>query len=158
MQIKDYITLALFILLAQSAGVLGSASTITSIDTWYVTLTKPVLNPPSWVFGPVWTLLYTLMGIASFLVWRKAGKTLEGKVALVIFFVHLGINALWSIIFFGYQNPELAFGWIVFLLAVIVIMTGLFWRISRWAGMLLLPYIAWVSFASYLNYSIWMLN
>ena len=158
MKIKEYIILLLFIVVAESAGFVGSFFTIDSISTWYTTLAKPALNPPNWIFGPVWTTLYFLMGVGAFLVWRKARATQEGRRALVVFLVHLIANSLWSIIFFGLQEPGYALVWIVFLLGLILFTTFLFYRISRWAAYLFVPYVAWVCFATYLNYSIWVLN
>lgn len=145
------------ILIAQGAGIIGSLFTASGLESWYGTLAKPVWNPPSWLFGPVWITLYTLMGIAAYLVWRQ--KDSPGvKLALSIYFVHLVLNALWSVIFFGLKNPGLAFGEIVLLLILILITTILFWRINSWAGILFLPYLVWVSFATFLNYTIWQLN
>jgi len=145
------------ILIAQGAGLLGSVFTFNSVKTWYTTLARPALNPPSWVFGPVWTILYTLMGISAYLIWQQRGS--EGaKLALWIYGVQLVLNALWSVLFFGLHNPALAFFEIIALLIFIIITTVLFWRISPLAGALLIPYILWVSFASYLNFSIWQLN
>jgi benzodiazapine receptor len=145
------------IFIAQSAGLIGSIFTSSSVNTWYQTLKRPVLNPPSWVFGPVWITLYTLMGISSYLVWQQ--RDLPGaKTALWFYGIQLALNALWSILFFGLKSPGLAFGGIVILLVTIIITTVLLWKINPWAGALMIPYIVWVSFASYLNYSIWTLN
>jgi len=152
------------IVIAQAAGIIGSIFTVSSVNGWYTTLVKPVLNPPSWLFGPVWTILYTLMGIASYLVWSSYAKATDGqvkeqiKLALIIYGVQLGLNALWSILFFGLKQPGFAFAEIIVLLIFIIMTTILFWRISPLAGALMIPYIAWVSFASYLNFTIWQLN
>ena len=153
----NFIPPIISILIAQGAGAIGSLFTTSSIDTWYTAIIKPEWNPPSWVFGPVWVTLYTLMGIAAYLVWRKR-DTQEARRALYIYGVHLLLNSLWSILFFGLQNPQIAFFEILILLAFIVVVTVLFWRINTWAGLLFLPYLAWVSFAAYLNYTIWQLN
>ena len=151
------ITLLTSILIAQSAGIVGSLFTSGSVDGWYTTLMKPALNPPSWVFGPVWIFLYTLMCVAAYLVWMN--RDLPGaKLALVVYGVHLVLNALWSIIFFGFQNPALAFAEILILLGAILLTTILFWKVNTWAGILFLPYLAWASFATFLNYNIWRLN
>lgn len=145
------------IIIAEGAGIIGSVFTVSGLKDWYLTLVKPSWNPPSWVFGPVWTILYALMGIAAAMVWQQ--KDAPGaKLALQIYGVHLVFNVLWSILFFGLKNPGLAFAEIIMLLALIIITTVLFWKISPWAGALMLPYIAWVSFAAYLNYTIWRLN
>lgn len=151
------ITAIVSIAIAQTAGIIGSFFTAQSVRTWYATLAKPDWNPPSWVFGPVWISLYTLMGISAFLVWEN--KNASGtKTALVFYAIQLALNALWSILFFGIKNPALAFAEILVLLLFILITTFLFWKIDYRAGILLLPYIAWVSFASFLNYNIWKLN
>jgi len=151
------ITLIISIFVAQLAGIIGSVFTLASVPTWYQDLVKPVWNPPSWIFGPVWIILYVLMGIAAYLVWQQ--KDVAGaKLALSIYGVQLVFNALWSIIFFGLKNPGFAFIEIIVLLGLIIITTILFWRINTWAGILFLPYILWTSFAVFLNYIIWQLN
>lgn len=151
------IALIISIVIAHAAGIIGSFFTVSSVGTWYTTLVQPSFAPPAWVFGPVWLTLYTLMGIAAFLVWRKRKK---GNVrrALWVYGVHLVLNALWSILFFGLHRPDLALFEIIVLLAFIVWTSVLFWRIDRRAGWLMMPYIAWVSFATILNYAIWILN
>lgn len=153
-----FITAILFILFSQAAGIIGSVFTSKAIPTWYAGLTKPGFNPPSWLFGPVWILLYALMGIASFLVFEKRAQFPLAKPALAVFFIHLGLNALWSILFFGLKNPGLAFFEIIVLWAAILVLIFLFYRIDRPAAYLLIPYLAWVSFALVLNFSIWRLN
>jgi benzodiazapine receptor len=150
--------LVIAILVCELAGILGSAFTFSEIPTWYVTLAKPALNPPSSVFGPVWTTLYALMGIASFLVWKKGFDRKDVRKALSVFGLQLVLNAAWSIIFFGLHSPAWALVNIVALWLAIAWTIVLFYRISRAAGWLLVPYIVWVSFATYLNYSIWILN
>ena len=145
------------IVLAQGAGLVGSVFTVSSIDTWYVTLTQPSFAPPSWVFGPVWVMLYTLMGVAAYLVWRKR-KNSTSRMALKVYGAQLVLNALWSIIFFGLHRPDVAFFEIVLLLGCIIWTTVLFWRVDPRASWLMMPYIAWVSFASMLNAAIWVLN
>lgn len=156
--IKNWPVLVGWILFSEAAGIIGSFFTAASIPTWYATLTKPTLNPPAWVFGPVWTTLFALMGIAAFLIWRKGWSRKDVKVALGLFFAQLVLNTLWSIIFFGLQNPGAAFVEIVVFWIAIVATIVSFARISKAAAWLLVPYIVWVSFASYLNYMIWMLN
>lgn len=124
---------------------------------WYASLAKPSWNPPSAVFAPVWSLLYVSMGVAAWLVWRQAG--FEGaKLALGLFAGQLVLNALWSWLFFGLHRPDVAFVDIVALWLLILIVTVLFWRESRTAGALMLPYLAWVGFASCLNFAVWRLN
>lgn len=151
------ISLAVSVLISQAAGAVGSIFTISNIPTWYATLAKPEWNPPNWIFGPVWTTLYTLMGVAAYLVWRYRNSR-EGKVALFVYGIQLALNAIWSVLFFGLRNPALAFAEILVLLAFIIATTVLFWRVDRRAGILMLPYVAWVSFASVLNFAIWQLN
>jgi len=145
------------ILIAQSAGIIGSAFTASSVNTWFETLTKPAFNPPSWLFSPVWITLYALMGVAAYLVWRKKDRA-GAKTALAFYGAQLAFNTLWSILFFGFKNPGAAFIEIIILLILIILTQGLFWKIDRWAGALMIPYIAWVSFATFLNYAIWQLN
>lgn len=141
-----------------SAGAIGSLFTALAIPTWYVDLVKPALNPPAWVFGPVWTALYILMGIAAFLIWKKNLNRRDVKMALGIFAVQLVLNTLWSMIFFGLHSPGGALVEIVFLWFAILATIVAFAKISRPAAWLMVPYIVWVSFAVYLNYTIWSLN
>ena len=124
---------------------------------WYDALNKPAWNPPGWVFGPVWTVLYTMMGIAAWIVWDRFGLK-AAKVALVAFLVQLVLNGLWSRIFFGMQEPGWAFFEILILLAAIVVTTVLFFRNNAVAGWLMVPYIVWVGYASTLNGAIWIMN
>lgn len=138
-------------------GIVGGIGMAGGGGEWYRELVKPALNPPGWVFGPVWTALYLLMGIALYLVWSRysvPGATL----AVGVFAVQLLLNALWTPAFFGAESPLLGLVVIVPLLALIALTVGLFWRISIVAGILLIPYLAWVSFATYLNAAIWWLN
>jgi translocator protein len=158
MKKHTWLTLFVFILISQSAGFIGSLFTAGSINSWYSTLVKPALNPPGWVFGPVWFLLYTLMGVAAWYVWREGYKKKKVQKALAMFGVQLFLNALWSIIFFGMNKPGVALIEIVLLWGAIAWTIAVFSRISRLAGYLLVPYIAWVSFAMYLNYAIYALN
>lgn len=150
--------LVFFIIISELAGVIGSLFTTPSIAGWYAGIIKPELNPPAWVFGPVWTTLFVLMGIAAFLVWRKGYGRKDVKIALGLFYGQLILNTLWSIIFFGLHSPGGAFIEIIFLWLAILATIIAFAKISRPAAWLLLPYILWVSFAAYLNYSIWILN
>lgn len=156
--LRDAYSLVIAIAVSQSAGLLGSLFTFSAIPNWYATLIKPSLNPPAWVFGPVWTVLYTLMGIAAFLVWRKGWNKLQTRRALTVFGIQLLLNALWSIVFFGYHAPGAALVNIVLLWLAIVWTMWEFMKVSRAAVYLLIPYLLWVSFASYLNTAIWWLN
>ncbi len=140
------------------AGFVGSYFTTPNIAGWYAELQKPALNPPNWIFAPVWTTLYILMGISLFLIWEKVGKMKKNVLLFFVFFLQLILNSLWSIIFFGLQNPGVAMINIVLLWTSLVATIFIFWKESKVAGYLLLPYLAWISFATYLNYMIWQLN
>lgn len=151
---KDAAGLVLWVVVALGAGWFGSNFTP---GEWYASLTKPAWNPPSSVFGPVWTVLYVLMGVAAWMVWRKAGFS-GARVALSLFFVQLILNALWSYLFFGLERPLAAFVEIIVLwVAILATLVG-FWRIRPSAGALLVPYLCWVSFAAALNFQLWRLN
>ena len=152
------IKLAVSILSCLLAGFIGSVATMPSIPTWYAGLQKPVFNPPNWIFAPVWTTLFIMMGVAAFLIWDKGLENKKVKVSLAIFGLQLLLNVLWSILFFGLQSPLYAFIDIVMLWASILATTIYFYRISAAAAYLLIPYILWVSFASALNLSIVILN
>ena len=146
------------IFICQLAGIVGSIFTISAIPTWYAHLTKPAFSPPNWIFGPTWTILYTLMGIAMYLIWEKGIQKKSVKEAIWIFGLQLLLNFFWSVIFFGLKQPLLAFGEILFLwLAIGVTMTK-FYKLSKTAAYLLFPYILWVSFAAVLNLKIVLLN
>lgn len=150
------LVLLLFIGLSQMAGILGSIATIPNVDAWYQFLVKPPLTPPDWIFGPVWGILYTLMGISAYAVWRVGGK---GKWrALTFFFIHLIVNTAWSIIFFGEQNIGLALGVIVLLDLMILEVMRRFYKHSKTAAFLLVPYLLWALFATYLNTALFFLN
>ena len=151
---KNIIKLIISLVICQLAGVIGSFFNINSIPTWYATLNKPSFNPPNWVFGPVWTTLFLLMGISLYLVWTK-GFT---KQALIFFSIQLFLNILWSALFFGLRSPLSALIEIIILWAFILLTIISFYKISKIAGILLIPYILWVSFAAVLNFSIYLLN
>jgi tryptophan-rich sensory protein len=146
------------IVVCQLAGVAGSIFTFSSIPTWYATLNKPAFSPPNWLFGPAWITLYTLMGISLYLVWSKGLNNKKVKDALKFFSIQLVLNSFWTIIFFGLRNPFAAFVEIIFLWASIAFTIFSFYKISRTAAYLLVPYIIWVSFAAALNYYVWILN
>lgn len=124
---------------------------------WYAGLTKPSWNPPSWLFGPVWTALYLMMGVSAWMVWKSTGAT-GIRHALMLFLLQLALNAAWSWLFFGLERPDLALVDIAILWLAIAATIWAFWGIERWAGMLMIPYLAWVSFATCLNFAIWKLN
>jgi translocator protein len=155
---KDAVALVLAILLSQSAGLIGAFFTVDAISAWYVTLNKPVLAPPDWIFGPVWTILYVLMGIAAFCVWRQGIQNKGVKQALAIFAIQLVLNAAWSVIFFGTHQILIALLEIVLLWGAILWTIIAFSKISRLSARLMLPYILWVSFAVYLNYAFLIKN
>ena len=140
-------------------GFLGSLfTTADSLNNWFANLNKPLFNPPNWIFGPVWTTLYVLMGIAAFLVWLKGLDNKLVRLALVLFVIQIALNALWSPLFFGLRSPLLGLIDIIFLLSAIVLTIIYFFKISLSAGLLLIPYLAWVSFAALLNTTIYLLN
>jgi len=155
---RDTIKLVISIATPLAVGGLSGFATARGVTNWYPTLTKPSFNPPAWVFGPAWTLLYIMMGVAAFLVWRK-GLEVDGvKIAVTVFVIQLALNGLWSILFFGMQAPGLALAEIIVLWIAIGATVVLFWRVVPAAGALLLPYWGWVSFATVLNASLWWLN
>ena len=146
------------IVLPLLVGAAGGYFTSTSVKGWFTTLNKPFFNPPAWLFAPVWTTLYILMGIAFFLIWQsKTVKELKQK-AVTFYFIQLVLNAAWSFIFFYAKQPGLAFAEILILLIMIILTAVTFYKIRKAAGWLMLPYIVWVCFACVLNYSIWRLN
>lgn len=146
------IKLIICILITEGAGIIGSIFTMPAVKTWYLTdLTKPSWNPPSWVFGPVWTTLFLFMGIALYLVWNKKNN-------LFWFWVQLLLNILWSLLFFGLHSPMLAVYEIIFLWIAILMTIIKFWAYNKTASILLMPYLAWVSFASFLNLTVARLN
>ena len=155
---NDTIKLVISVAIPLAVGGLSGFATARGVSTWYPTLAKPPFNPPAWVFGPVWTLLYIMMGVAVFFVWRK-GLDADGvRIALTVFAIQLVLNGLWSILFFGLHAPGWALVEIILLWAAIGTTTWLFWRVAPVAGALMLPYWAWVSFATVLNASLWSLN
>ncbi|MBI3103308.1 tryptophan-rich sensory protein [Candidatus Daviesbacteria bacterium] len=133
------------------AGIIGSFFTVSAIPDWYAALNKPFFSPPNWIFGHVWTILYILMGISLYLVWTK-------KSIPTVFWIQLILNAIWSMIFFGMKNPMLAFVNIIALWVAIVLTIKAFSKINKLASRLLWPYLAWVSFATFLNLAIVFLN
>jgi translocator protein len=138
-------------------ALVGSLFTRQGIPEWFATLHKPAFNPPSWVFGPVWAVLYVLMAVAMWLVWRKAG-TSGVTVATVLFVTQLALNVLWPAIFFALRRPGAAFVEIIVLWCAILATTIAFWIIRPLAGLLLVPYQLWVTFAAILNFAIWRTN
>jgi tryptophan-rich sensory protein len=154
----NYLRLIGCIALCQAAGIVGGIFTAQSVRTWYVTLQKPSFAPPNWVFGPAWITLYTLMGIALYLVWQKTDEANVPRAVFIVFGIQLLLNALWSYFFFGLRSPLLGFIEITLLWAAIVATIILLWRISSAAALLLTPYLLWVTFAAALNFSLWRMN
>lgn len=146
------------IILCFLPGVIGSWVTYPAITGWYVYLNKPFFSPPNWLFGPVWSVLYLLMAVSFFLIWQTEKRQKNFRAAINIFILQLGLNTAWSYIFFGLKNPLYAFLEMLILWAAIFATIRLFFRINRTSGYLLIPYIAWVSFAALLNVSIILLN
>ena len=155
---RDILKLVASIAVAEIAGGIGAIFTVSAIPSWYALLAKPPLTPPGWVFGPVWNVLYLMMGVAAFLVWRGGWHRREVRVALGIFLFQLALNVLWSVIFFGLRRPGFAVLDIIALWLAIAWTTGRFREISEKSAWLLAPYLAWVTFASYLNIGLWLLN
>lgn len=151
---------AVSVTIALGVGAIGAFATTSSIATWYAALNKPPFNPPNAVFGPVWTALYVMMAIAVWRVWRApAGQNpRDRRRALVAYAVQLALNLCWSLIFFGLRKPGLALAEVAVLFAAVLACANWFWRIDRVAGLLMLPYAAWVAFASLLNFEVWRLN
>lgn len=181
MKHNNLFKLLISIIICQLAGIVGSIFTIKEIKDWYIYLNKPSFNPPNWIFGPVWTILYVLMGISLYLVWKNGFavknniKTLGKKPwnrysekfwfgswqkinIISIFCLQLLLNTLWSIIFFGMNQPGIAFFELLMLWVSILYMMINFYRVSKISSLLLIPYLLWVSFAGFLNLFIWILN
>ena len=156
---NKYIKIVLFVLLCLAVGFLSSLITRDNVLTWFPTIKKPFFNPPSWLFAPVWTLLYIGMGVAAGLVWNQISQTPENvKKALLFFMIQLVLNAFWSYMFFGLQNILLALIEIILLWLFIFETYKKFKTINKTSGYLFIPYLAWVSFATILNASLWYLN
>jgi len=151
---KKWVRFVIAILICQMAGIVGSLATFSEIKDWYVKLNLPSFTPPNWLFGPVWLTLYTLMGISLFWIWEKG----LNKKALYIFSFQLFLNALWSFLFFGFHFLFYSLIEIIILWITIAITIFMFFKISKKAGLILLPYIIWVSIATLLNYYVWILN
>ncbi|KQR71396.1 TspO/MBR family protein [Pedobacter sp. Leaf176] len=139
-------------------GALGGLSTAKSVQTWYPTLNKPDFNPPNWLFAPVWISLYILIGIAAYLVWIRRDKIVHFPRTVAIYSIQLILNLAWSFIFFYLHEIGFALAEILGLLVIIIINALVFYKINKWAGLIFIPYILWVSFASFLTYNIFILN
>ncbi len=151
---RSVAVLVMLLVVAFAAAAIGAAF---PPGDWYTGLVKPSWNPPSWLFAPVWTVLYVLMAVAAWLVWRQGGAS-GVRAALFAWAVQLALNAAWSWLFFGLHRPGLAFAELVVLWLAILVTFVLAWRVVPLAGALLLPYLAWVTFAGVLNVTLWRLN
>jgi len=154
---RSLVGLLLWLGLCFAAAAIGSAATGPNVDGWYAGLRKPGWTPPNWVFAPAWTVLYLAMALAAWQVWRKQGMW-AARWPLGLFGVQLTLNAAWSWLFFAWKRPDVALVELLALWAAIAATTVAFARRDRWAGLLMTPYLAWVSFAAMLNLSIWRLN
>jgi len=155
---SSIIKLVISIVVCEGAGIIGSVFSTPAIPSWYAALQKPAFTPPNWLFAPAWGTLYLLMGIAAFLVWRVGLGNQPVKTALYFFLIQLVFNTMWSAVFFGMQSPLYGVIVIIILWMAILLTIIKFARISAVAAWLLVPYILWVSFASALNISVWLLN
>lgn len=153
---KDFIKLITVLAATFAAAFIGSFFTTNQISTWYVNLERTIITPPNWVFGPAWTLLYILMAVAAFLVWRLSTK--DSKTAIRFYWIQLALNALWSILFFTFHLLLAAYAELLVLLVVIIWTTVLFYKVNKSAAYLMIPYILWVTFASFLNLFTYLVN
>jgi len=146
------------IIICQSAGIFGSLATFEAVPGWYITLEKPFFAPPNWIFGPVWIILYFLMGVSLYIVWENELKSKTRNIFFVVFGIQLILNTLWSSLFFGLKSPLL--GLIDILILDVMLVVTIFYakRVSKYAAMLLIPYMVWIIIASVLNYAIMVLN
>jgi tryptophan-rich sensory protein len=151
---KAVIAISLPLLVGATSGFF----TVTGVESWYQTIQKPSWNPPNWIFGPVWSTLYVMMGVALFLVWKEDTSEELKKIAFTLFAIQLGLNFFWSFIFFNQQQPGWALVEIVAMWVFILLTIFAFAQVNKTAAWLLVPYISWVSFATILNYTIWQLN
>lgn len=154
----QFVPFIICLIIPLAVGAISGFFTMESVKTWYTTLNKPSFNPPNYLFGPVWSTLYAIMGVASYLVWKKRNVAKNYTLAASVYFIQLILNLMWSFIFFYQQQIGFALIEIIILLIAIIINSVLFYRINKVAGLLYIPYIMWVSFATVLTYSIYMLN
>lgn len=155
---RGWLSAAVSVGLALAVGAVGGLATASSVTSWYPGLEKPAFNPPNAVFGPVWTVLYVLMALAAWRVWRAGPTGGRRRTALILYGVQLALNLGWSLLFFGLRQPGLALGEIVVLFAALLATGVAFFRVDRPAGLMMIPYGAWVAFATILNFEIWRLN
>jgi tryptophan-rich sensory protein len=155
---NNIVKLIIAVAIPVAVGATSGFFTISGVSSWYQTINKPSWNPPSWIFGPVWTTLYIMMGISLFLVWKSDSAGMLKKIAIALFAAQLILNFFWSFIFFnqrqiGWALVEIVVMWVVILLTIFA-----FARVNKTAAWLMVPYVSWVSFATILNYTIWKLN
>ncbi len=155
---KKILIFLFFVAICEGIGILGSFFTAISVSTWYMTLNKPFFTPPGWLFAPVWILLYFLIAWAAFLVEEQRRRSHLTIAALILFFIHLFFNFLWSYLFFGLQQIGWALADIILLDILIIILIVLFYKVDKRAAYLLIPYLAWVLFATGLNLALFILN
>ncbi len=158
MRIRSVFGGAVSILVCLSAGMIGSFFTYPAIPVWYAGLNKPFFTPPNWIFAPVWTILYVMMGISAYMIWEKRKENLESVKGLTIFGLQLVLNTMWSVVFFGFKDLFFAFLLIIVLWAAILLNIFQFRKLSTNAALLLGPYIIWVTFAALLNAAVWLMN
>jgi tryptophan-rich sensory protein len=154
---REFFGFVAFLGVCLAASAVGGAATASSVGTWYQSLAKPPFNPPDWLFAPVWSLLFFMMAVAGWRVWRRAGLR-DARSALTLFALQLVLNMSWSIVFFGLRSIGAALVEIFVLLLAILATAAVFWQRDRVAGMLFIPYAAWVGFAAVLNAALWQLN
>ena len=156
--LTDAFKLIISIFIPIYTGFFGGLVTFSTVTTWYAGLNKPFFNPPSWLFGPVWTILYVLMGISLFLVWKKGLNNEAARIAIALFSCQLAVNLFWSFAFFGFMAPVAALVTILLLWLLIIVMIINFYHISKAAALMNIPYLLWVTFATVLNFAIVILN
>lgn len=156
-QTRPWWSLVGFLAVVFVVALVGGQATASSVGSWYAELSKPTWNPPAWIFGPVWSLLYAMMAVVAWRLWRRRASP-PHRTALRWWWAQLIANALWSPLFFGLRAPGLALLDIVVLLALLIVVGIRLWHLDRLAGLLWLPYLAWVSFATLLNFTLWRLN
>jgi translocator protein len=156
--LKNIVVFLICLIVTFAAAAIGSFATTPSIPTWYAALNKPFFNPPNWLFGPVWTLLYLMMAVAAFLVWQRGLNDPAVRTALLVFLLQLALNSFWSIVFFGWHSLWGGFAVIILLWLAIIWTITVFFQLVPLAAWLLFPYLLWVSFASVLNLAVALLN
>ncbi len=154
---ESWVSLLPFVAVCFAAAGIGALATRSSVKSWYPHLSRPDWTPPDWVFGPVWTTLYLMMAISAWLVWRGTSSA-TARVALTLFGIQLVLNVLWSVVFFGLRRVGAAFAEVLLLWMMLIATAVAFYPLSLLAAWLLIPYIAWVGLASYLNFRIWQMN